>query len=76
MRIIPVLDMLNGIVVRGVGGRRSEYQPIVSRLTSSTDPVEVARVLVYAFQPAEMYVADLDAIAGETAGTRGLRSDP
>jgi phosphoribosylformimino-5-aminoimidazole carboxamide ribotide isomerase len=64
VRLIPVLDVLNGVVVRGVGGRRSEYRPIVSQLTSSTDPVEVARVLVNAFRPAELYVADLDAIGG------------
>ena len=56
--------MLNGVVVRGVGGRRSEYRSIVSQLTSSTDPVEVARILVDAFRPAELYLADLDAIAG------------
>src|SRR5947208_1573876 len=64
MRIIPVIDVMNGIVVRGVGGRRHEYKPIVSQLTSSVDPVEVARVLVEAFQPREMYLADLDAIGG------------
>src|SRR5262245_22192396 len=55
---------MNGVVVRGVGGRRSEYRPVVSRLTSSTDPVEVARALVTTFQPAELYLADLDAITG------------
>jgi phosphoribosylformimino-5-aminoimidazole carboxamide ribotide isomerase len=64
MRLIPVLDVLHGNVVRGVGGRRSEYRPIVSRLTTATEPVEVARVLVEQFQPAEMYLADLDAIGG------------
>ena len=64
MRLIPVLDVLHGVVVRGVGGLRSEYQPIVSRLTTSTEPVEVAHALVKAFRPAELYLADLDAIAG------------
>ena len=64
MRLIPVLDILNGIVVRGVGGRRSEYRPIVSRLTAATDPVEVARALIEAVRPAELYLADLDAIVG------------
>jgi phosphoribosylformimino-5-aminoimidazole carboxamide ribotide isomerase len=64
MRLIPGLDVLNGVVVRGVGGRRSEYRPVASRLTPSTDPVEVARVLVAAFHPAELYLADLDAIGG------------
>jgi phosphoribosylformimino-5-aminoimidazole carboxamide ribotide isomerase len=64
MRVIPVLDVLNGVVVRGVGGRRSEYRPIVSRLTSSTEPAEVARALVRTYRPAELYLADLDAIGG------------
>jgi phosphoribosylformimino-5-aminoimidazole carboxamide ribotide isomerase len=64
IRLIPVLDVLNGLVVRGVGGRRAEYRPVTSRLTSSTDPVEVARALVDAFRPRELYLADLDAIRG------------
>src|SRR5262245_42443022 len=64
MRIIPVLDVMNGVVVHGVGGRRSEYQPIVSKLTTSTNPVVVAQRLVESYRPREIYVADLDAIAG------------
>ena len=56
--------MLNGVVVRGIGGRRREYRPIVSQLTSSTDPVEVASALIDAVHPAELYLADLDAIEG------------
>lgn len=64
MRIIPVIDVMGGVVVRGIGGRRSEYRPIVSKLTASTDPVEVARVLCNTFQPRELYLADLDALAG------------
>ena len=64
MRLIPVLDVLHGVVVRGAGGRRSEYRPVVSRLTASTDPVDVARALVTAFRTAELYLADLDALAG------------
>jgi phosphoribosylformimino-5-aminoimidazole carboxamide ribotide isomerase len=63
-RIIPVLDVLNGVVVRGLGGRRSEYRPVISQLTSSTAPVEVARILINTFHPAELYLADLDAIGG------------
>src|SRR5215207_9922295 len=64
MRWIPVVDVLNGAVVRGVGGRREEYRPVASRLTSSTDPIEVARALVDTFRPRELYLADLDAIRG------------
>src|SRR5438105_1738225 len=64
LRIIPVLDIQDGVVVRGVGGRRHEYRPIVSSLTTSCDPVAVARVFREQFGFTECYVADLDAIAG------------
>jgi phosphoribosylformimino-5-aminoimidazole carboxamide ribotide isomerase len=64
MRLVPVLDLKNGQVVRGIGGRREEYRPIVSRLTASHEPFDVARALVAGFLPSELYIADLDAIAG------------
>jgi len=66
MRLIPVLDILNRLVVRGVGGRRNEYRQIVSCLTTSAEPLPVARVLVDAFHPRELYIADLNAIAGDS----------
>src|SRR5262249_27305627 len=64
MRIIPVLDVLNGVVVRGVGGRRSEDRPGVSRLTSSNAPLDVAPALGDPFHPRGLYLADLVAIGG------------
>lgn len=64
MHIIPVLDVMHGEVVRGVGGRRDEYRPIVSRLTSSSRPLDVANALALHFDCRELYVADLDAIRG------------
>jgi phosphoribosylformimino-5-aminoimidazole carboxamide ribotide isomerase len=64
MRIIPVLDVLGGVVVRGVGGRRREYRPVVSRLTASSAPPDVARAFAEHFALTELYLADLDAIAG------------
>jgi len=63
--IIPVIDIMNRQVVRGIGGRRDEYRPIESLLTRSTAPVEVARALVERFSPPALYIADLDAIRGE-----------
>lgn len=60
--IIPVLDVMNGVVVRAIGGRRSEYKPIVSRLTKSTEPGDVLRALLDATGSDVAYVADLDAI--------------
>lgn len=62
MKIIPVLDILDQTVVRGVAGERDLYQPIQSCLTSSSEPLELARALRDEFALTEFYVADLDAI--------------
>jgi phosphoribosylformimino-5-aminoimidazole carboxamide ribotide isomerase len=62
MYILPVLDLLNGVVVRGVGGNREEYRPVVSRLTNSPDALAMARAFRGQLGLNRMYVADLDAI--------------
>lgn len=61
-RIIPVLDVMDGQVVRAVGGRRELYRPLESRLTASTDPATVADAVLAAAGTNELYVADIDAI--------------
>lgn len=66
-RIIPVLDVMNGQVVRAVAGRRSEYKPVESKLTVSTHPLCVALALLERTGARELYVADLDAIRGAPA---------
>jgi phosphoribosylformimino-5-aminoimidazole carboxamide ribotide isomerase len=63
MRVLPVIDLKRGEVVRGVGGRRDEYRAISSRLCADARPSSVARAFVEAGFRA-VYVADLDAIAG------------
>jgi phosphoribosylformimino-5-aminoimidazole carboxamide ribotide isomerase len=63
-RVIPVLDVMNGEVVRAVGGRRAMYAPVQSKLTTSTDPRTVADALLAATGGSELYVADLDALDG------------
>jgi len=65
MRIIPVMDVKDGMVVRGVGGRREDYRPITSQLTSSSLPVDVARAFRDRLGLCEFYLADLDAIGGK-----------
>jgi phosphoribosylformimino-5-aminoimidazole carboxamide ribotide isomerase len=65
MLLLPVLDLKAGLVVRGVGGRRDEYRPIVSRLTASSRPVDVALAFRDHFGVTDVYLADLDAIAGK-----------
>lgn len=64
MHVIPVLDVMHGNVVRGVGGRRHEYRPIVSQLIPSSRPRDVAGALASHFGFHEFYVADLDALLG------------
>jgi phosphoribosylformimino-5-aminoimidazole carboxamide ribotide isomerase len=64
LKIIPVIDLLNGVVVHAVRGRRKEYQPLKSLLCDSADPVVVASAFKNCgFE--ELYVADLDAIMGK-----------
>ncbi|HEV2949863.1 MAG TPA: HisA/HisF-related TIM barrel protein [Gemmataceae bacterium] len=65
MRIIPVMDVKDGMVVRGVGGRREDYRPITSHLTSSSLPIDVARAFRDRLGLPEIYLADLDAIGGK-----------
>jgi phosphoribosylformimino-5-aminoimidazole carboxamide ribotide isomerase len=62
MPILPVLDLMQGQVVRGVGGRRDQYRPIVSKICDSAEPLAVARAFQKQFGFTEFYVADLDAI--------------
>jgi phosphoribosylformimino-5-aminoimidazole carboxamide ribotide isomerase len=64
MRLIPVIDLKGGVVVRGVGGRRDEYRPIVSQLSPSADPLDVVRAFREKCGFTDFYLADLDAIGG------------
>lgn len=67
MRLIPVMDLLNSVVVRGIGGHRSQYLPIESVLCQSTEPRTVAESIRRHFGLSELYVADLDAILSDSA---------
>jgi phosphoribosylformimino-5-aminoimidazole carboxamide ribotide isomerase len=64
MRIIPVVDLQGGLVVRGIGGQRDRYRPVTGALTGGPDVASAAEALVEGFGFAEVYVADLDAIGG------------
>jgi phosphoribosylformimino-5-aminoimidazole carboxamide ribotide isomerase len=67
MRIVPVLDLKDGIVVHARRGRRAEYQPLRSSLVDGCEPVSVARALCAVCRTTTVYVADLNALAGEPA---------
>ncbi|MCE9544548.1 MAG: hisA/hisF family protein [Planctomycetia bacterium] len=64
MRIIPAIDLMGGVVVHGVAGRRAEYRPLKSSLAADSRPATVARGLIDTLGLSEFYVADLDAIGG------------
>lgn len=70
MRVIGVLDILGGVVVRGQGGHRELYRPMVSTLLESVDPMAVARRFRDLLGIEELYLADLDAIMGGEASHR------
>jgi phosphoribosylformimino-5-aminoimidazole carboxamide ribotide isomerase len=63
VQIIPVIDLKGGQVVRGIAGRRAEYQPIKSRLVATCAPCDVAAAFL-GLGLQTIYLADLDAIAG------------
>jgi HisA/HisF family protein len=65
MRIVPVLDLKGGIVVHARRGQRAEYAPLRSRLVDGSEPVAVALALCAVCRTSTLYVADLDALAGE-----------
>jgi phosphoribosylformimino-5-aminoimidazole carboxamide ribotide isomerase len=70
MFIIPVIDLLNGVVVHAKHGDRANYQAIQSQLTSSNDPLVVADALLTAYPSQHLYIADLNAI--QKTGTHHL----
>jgi phosphoribosylformimino-5-aminoimidazole carboxamide ribotide isomerase len=64
MRVIPVIDLKGGVAVHAVRGERERYRPVRSRIAAGSDPVELTRSVRDGFGLDEVYVADLDAIAG------------
>jgi phosphoribosylformimino-5-aminoimidazole carboxamide ribotide isomerase len=58
------MDLQGGRVVHAVRGERERYRPLRSRLCADADPVGVARALRDRLGLEELYVADLDALAG------------
>jgi len=64
MRVIPVIDLKGGVAVHAVRGERERYRPLRSRIAAGSDPVELTCAVRERFGLDELYVADLDAIAG------------
>lgn len=73
LKIVPVLDVQGGQVVRAQRGERSAYRPIISALATGSEPRVLARALLAAAGDAQrMYLADLDAIQGRAVQTETI----
>jgi phosphoribosylformimino-5-aminoimidazole carboxamide ribotide isomerase len=66
MRVVGVIDLLDGRAVHAVGGQRAGYKPVQSAAGRAIDgdPLALARSYIEAFDLTDLYLADLDAIAG------------
>lgn len=69
MRVLGVLDLRQGRVVHGIGGRRQEYRPVITDRSSSARPREIAQDLRNRLGIEEFYLADLDAISDGSPAT-------
>lgn len=74
MRVIPVIDLKNGLVVHAKLGQRQSYSPIHSNLCQSPliEDVLAAYLTLYPFKI--IYIADLDAIIEHKPQTSLIRS--
>jgi phosphoribosylformimino-5-aminoimidazole carboxamide ribotide isomerase len=64
--VVPVVDLKDGKAVHARGGHREEYRPIQSVLCAGSDPLTLVRAYRDTLGATEVYIADLDAIAGAT----------
>lgn len=61
-KVIPVIDLLDGVVVHAKRGERASYQPIQSQLAHSTKPLDIVAALLDVYPFEQLYIADLNAI--------------
>ncbi|NWG09311.1 MAG: hypothetical protein HXX80_03210 [Nitrososphaerales archaeon] len=73
MRIIPVIDIMGGVVVHAKGGQRDHYQAIKSHLCETSNPIDITLALKTKFGFRELYIADLDSIMRRGDNTSILR---
>src|SRR5688500_11691129 len=64
MRIIGVVDLARGVALHARGGDRARYEPVVVPGSRAGDPLALAGFYRERIGIADLYVADLDAIAG------------
>ncbi|HEY8219414.1 MAG TPA: HisA/HisF-related TIM barrel protein [Methylobacter sp.] len=62
MKIIPVIDLKNGVVVHARQGNREHYKPINTDLCKSSDIFQVIEAFLDVYEFDSFYIADLNAI--------------
>jgi phosphoribosylformimino-5-aminoimidazole carboxamide ribotide isomerase len=62
MKIIPVIDLKDGVVVHAQQGVRERYQPINTNLCQSSDVYQVIEAFLGVYDFDTIYIADLNAI--------------
>jgi phosphoribosylformimino-5-aminoimidazole carboxamide ribotide isomerase len=65
VKIIPVIDLKNGVVVHAQQGQRECYQPVQSSLCQSSNIDQVIRAFLSLYAFDTFYIADLDALTGQ-----------
>ena len=74
MQVIPVIDLMGGLVVRARMGDRASYRPLESALSPTTGAIAVVRGLLAVYPFSTLYVADLDAIQSNGNNFSTLRN--
>jgi phosphoribosylformimino-5-aminoimidazole carboxamide ribotide isomerase len=72
--VIPVVDLMGGLVVHARAGERDRYRPLESPLAASSEPADVVRGLLALHPFRSLYIADLDAIQGRGDHIAAVRS--
>jgi phosphoribosylformimino-5-aminoimidazole carboxamide ribotide isomerase len=67
MRLIPVLDLLDGQAAHAIKGERAYYKPVKSVLCDTSDPIALSRAFRDRLGLSEVYIADLNAIQNSGA---------
>jgi phosphoribosylformimino-5-aminoimidazole carboxamide ribotide isomerase len=62
MKIIPVIDLKDGVVVHARQGLREQYQPINTQLCQSPDIYQIIEAFLEVYDFDTLYIADLNAI--------------
>lgn len=74
MKLVAVIDLLDGQVVHARRGDRTNYAALTSKLCEGSDPAVVASALIALYRFDAVYVADLDAIQRRGENLAAIRA--